>query len=205
MIYPGTLNRHQGVDIAIRAFARAAARMPDAEFHIYGEGPELSALTRLVHDVGLGARVQIRARLPLMQISSVMAQADVGVVPKRASGFGNEAFSTKTLEFMACRVPVIVSKTAVDAYYFSNELVRFFVAEDEASLAEALVEVYDGRGGHSAWIERAHAFAVQHSWQQRAADYRRVVTSLTDGEGRTSAAATPEPIADWSPNDDAQR
>ncbi len=38
-----------------------------------------------------------------------MWRADLGVVPKRAEGFGNEAFSTKILEFMACGVPVLVS------------------------------------------------------------------------------------------------
>ena len=43
-----------------------------------------------------------------------MAAASVGVVPKRSEGFGNEAFSTKTLEFMACGVPVIVSRTRID-------------------------------------------------------------------------------------------
>ena len=31
MLYPGTLNQHQGVDLAIRAFAAVANRMPDAE------------------------------------------------------------------------------------------------------------------------------------------------------------------------------
>ena len=39
ILYPGTLNHHQGVDIAVRAFAIAAPQMPGAEFHVYGRGP----------------------------------------------------------------------------------------------------------------------------------------------------------------------
>ena len=38
-LYPGTLNHHQGVDIAIKAFALVKDGMPNAELHIYGEGP----------------------------------------------------------------------------------------------------------------------------------------------------------------------
>jgi glycosyltransferase involved in cell wall biosynthesis len=43
-----------------------------------------------------------------------MENADLGVVPKRNDPFGDEAFSTKILEFMAMGVPVIVSETRID-------------------------------------------------------------------------------------------
>lgn len=45
----------------------------------------------------------------LREIAGIMEKADLGVVPKRKDNFGNEAFSTKIFEFMAMRVPVIVS------------------------------------------------------------------------------------------------
>jgi glycosyltransferase involved in cell wall biosynthesis len=38
ILYPGSLNHHQGVDIAIRAFALVRKEMPGALFHIYGAG-----------------------------------------------------------------------------------------------------------------------------------------------------------------------
>ena len=37
--YPGTLNWHQGLDIAIKAMDLAKDRMSGAELHIFGEGP----------------------------------------------------------------------------------------------------------------------------------------------------------------------
>jgi glycosyltransferase involved in cell wall biosynthesis len=49
MLYHGGLQRHQGLDIAIRAFARVARQKPEAEFHIYGGGnmkPEWQALVQ---------------------------------------------------------------------------------------------------------------------------------------------------------------
>jgi glycosyltransferase involved in cell wall biosynthesis len=177
-LYPGTLNHHQGLDIAVRAFGLASGRMPGAELHIYGEGPARPMLGQLIGDLGLAGQVRLFDRVPLNQVAAVMADADAGVVPKRADGFGNEAFSTKTLEFMACGVPVIVARTQVDAHYFDDTLVRFFTPGDEADLAAAFQDVYRRRADHGPWIDAARVFAEKHSWQARAADYLNVVEGL---------------------------
>jgi glycosyltransferase involved in cell wall biosynthesis len=189
VLYPGTLNHHQGVDIAIRAFALASARMPGAEFHVYGEGPARPELTRLIAELAVGDRVFLKERVPLKDVAALMAAADVGVVPKRGDGFGNEAFSTKILEFMACGVPVIVSRTQVDAYYFNPSVVRFFKSGDESELAQAMTWVYDHRTEHAEWIRNAREFAVRHSWQERVVDYRQIVNSLLHASSKAAAVA----------------
>ena len=50
--YPGTLNWHQGLDIAISAFAKIGEQIPDAEFHIYGEGPVKASLIEQASNAG---------------------------------------------------------------------------------------------------------------------------------------------------------
>jgi glycosyltransferase involved in cell wall biosynthesis len=183
LLYPGTLNQHQGLDVAVKAFALARARMPGAEFHIYGEGPARQGLLGLIEELGLTGQVKLLDRLPLSEIAGVMGSADVGVVPKRADGFGNEAFSTKTLEFMASGVPVVLSRTRIDSYYFNDALVRFFTSGQEADLARVMIEVYAHRAEHGEWIRRAREFAGRNSWQERAADY----TAIVDARGPVPA------------------
>jgi len=190
ILYPGTLNYHQGVDVAIKAFALVSARMPGAEFHIYGEGPARPDLARLVGELGLGDRVKLMDRVPLDEIPRVMATADVGVVPKRADGFGNEAFSTKILEFMACDVPVVVSRTRIDAHYFDETLVRFFASGHEDDLATALLEMYQHRADSRDLVRAAREFAVRNSWQERVADYRGLVVSLLPARHLAEASAS---------------
>ncbi|HVU26878.1 MAG TPA: glycosyltransferase, partial [Verrucomicrobiae bacterium] len=49
MLYHGGLQRHQGLDVAIRAFAKISNQKTEAEFHIYGGGnmkPEWQALVQ---------------------------------------------------------------------------------------------------------------------------------------------------------------
>ena len=62
VMYPGSLNYHQGVDIAIRAFSKIAGELPEAEFHIYGEGAERDNLSTL------------RPLLPSMDVSSSLTR-----------------------------------------------------------------------------------------------------------------------------------
>ncbi len=178
ILYPGTLNEHQGLDLAIRAFDLVRNRMPDATLQVYGEGPARESLEDLVRELGLGDRIAIRGRVPLVQVAEIMAAANLGVVPKRADGFGNEAFSTKILEFMACGVPVVVSRTRVDAHYFDDRVVRFFTPGDVQGLADALLWAYEHPEEAATMAKSGLAFADANSWQLRADDYRGIVEAL---------------------------
>jgi len=176
LIYPGTLNRHQGVDIAVRAFGLIRTEVPAAELHIYGEGPEKDSLKRLVVELGLDDRVFIRDLLPLEEIIPVIAEADIGVVPKRAEGFGDTAFSTKILEFMALGLPVIVSRTTIDSHYFSDTTVRFFEPGDARSLAEAMRELIGDPRRRQELSDKAAEFVRENSWEAK----KKAYLQLTD-------------------------
>jgi glycosyltransferase involved in cell wall biosynthesis len=187
-LYPGSLNRHQGVDVAIKAFSAARPSMPDSEFHIYGDGPERPALTKLVQDLGLAGCVKIMDRVSLRAMAATISAADVGVVPKRAEGFGNEAFSTKILEFMASGVPVIASRTRIDEYYFDATMLRFFASGDERDLAAAMLETFQNPGPARARAEAGLKFAIRNSWQQRGGEYRQLIASLVASSSSGQAA-----------------
>ena len=178
--YPGTLNWHQGLDIAVKAFAIAHRDAPDMEFHIYGEGSAKSELERLVVELGLQGKVQLHSPLPLRAIAAVMADADLGVVPKRNDSFGGEAFSTKILEFMALGVPLLVADTRIDRHYFNDTLLRFFDSGNVESLAQAMLAAYRDRAAGAAMAANALVFARENSWGIKKHDYLAIVRKLVD-------------------------
>ena len=109
MCYPGTLNWHQGVDLAIRAVALLRDRVPSLKFFVIGDGPERERLKAMVQQERLEDRVVISGVIPIELVAEMMATIDLGVVPKRNDRFGGDAFSTKIPEFMAMGVPVVAA------------------------------------------------------------------------------------------------
>jgi glycosyltransferase involved in cell wall biosynthesis len=179
ILYPGSLNHHQGLDVAISAFARVADEMPGAEYHIYGEGSTKPALKQLATDLGLAGRVFFHDALPTGEIAEIMAGSDLAVVPKRASsGFGNEAASTKIMEFMSLGVPLIVSNTKIDTFYHDDTQVRFFESENEADLAEAMLQLWSDADLRAQLVAGANRFIEQNSWTVRKLDYLALVDRL---------------------------
>ncbi|GAB4367430.1 MAG: hypothetical protein Kow00128_11880 [Deltaproteobacteria bacterium] len=180
MIYPGTFNWHQGIDIAIRAFAVIANKHPEIIFYLYGDGPTRESLVQLTKELGLEKRIVFGGLISIDEIARVMAKADCGIVPKRANSFGNEAFSTKILEFMAIGVPVIVSNTKIDKYYFNNDdLVMFFENENVEDLARKMELMITSNERRVKYINNSLKYIRDNNWDVKKNVYLDLISSLT--------------------------
>jgi glycosyltransferase involved in cell wall biosynthesis len=178
LLYPGSINWHQGLDLAIRAFGKISAKVPQADFHIYGEGPLKRDLVELAKELHLEKRVLFHKPVPLREMAKIIEAADLGIVPKRSDNFGNEAFSTKILEFMAVGVPVIVADTLVDKYYFDDSVVCFFKAGDEEDLARCMLKMIQNPESRRIQTELASRFVDKNDWTARKHDYLDLVDAM---------------------------
>jgi glycosyltransferase involved in cell wall biosynthesis len=181
IIFPGSLNAHQGVDIAIRSVALIHRLLPNAEFHIYGEGADKSRLVQLARELGVAKQVLFMRTLPLREIAARVADADLGVVPKRADSFGNEAFSTKILEFMCAGIPVIVSSTRIDRYYFNDSVVMFSSSDDDEDLARCILLLAGDEARRSEMVRNGSDFVRTMTWDRHKSRYFELVDSLLRG------------------------
>ena len=117
---------------------------------------------------------------PVREIADVMANADLGVVPKRADSFGNEAYSTKIMEFMSLGVPVVASSTKIDRYYFDDSVLRFFESGNPDALAEAMLGVMRDDGQRQRMVNNASEYAARNSWETKKQEYLDLVDGLCD-------------------------
>lgn len=181
ILFPGSFQWHQGLDIAIKALARIADKVPQAELHFYGGGQEKQCLVSLAQGLGVQNRVKFFGGVPLDQMPGIMANADLGVVPKRADSFGNEAYSTKIMEFMSQGVPVVASRTKIDSFYFDDSVIRFFPSGDDSSLASAILDMVGNRALREALANKGYEYVESNSWDIKRLDYFALVDALAIG------------------------
>jgi glycosyltransferase involved in cell wall biosynthesis len=108
-----------------------------------------------------------------------MASADLAIVPKRASTtFGDEAASTKILEFMSVGVPVLVARTSIDTLLFGEGVVRFFESDDVQSLANELLYLYRNKDIRDELSNRGLVHSRENAWTDKRRVYLNIIDSL---------------------------
>lgn len=189
LTYPGSLNWHQGLDIAIRAFASVAGRMRDTEFHIYGEGPAKPPLVELAIQLGMQDRIIFHDFLSSRAIAKIMAVTDLAIEPKRAnSAFSNEALSTKILEFMSLGVPVIACRTRIHAYYYDDSIIQYYEADNEKELAEQMLRLRNDPALRARLAANAEIYVRSNTWDARKHEYLELIDSLVRPKVQTNVS-----------------
>jgi glycosyltransferase involved in cell wall biosynthesis len=186
--YLGRLKRYKGVDIVIRAFARA--ELHDATLEIAGSGDHRDALQRLAHSLDLGERVRFLGRiseeekLALLRRSWGLAFAS----PKEGWGITN-------LEAAACGTPVVASNSPGIRESVRDGETGFLVPHADI---DAMAAAFRRLGGSLELVRTlgvaARSFAESFTWE-RAADQTEshlleVAERPSVGEGRSPGVAT---------------
>jgi glycosyltransferase involved in cell wall biosynthesis len=178
LVYHGTLARRLGLDIAVRAVAKARAEVPNLQLRIIGAGEEREPLIALRDELGLQAHVSFSdGFVPVNQIPALIADADVGLIPLRMSSGTDIMLPTKLLEYVTMGIPCITPKTGTIARYFDDTMVEFFEAENVDALAKAIVRLRNDPQRCLALSQQAtERFGAVYTWSR----HRRVYTELVE-------------------------
>lgn len=106
VVFLGRLTPKKGLDTLVTAFARVAAKAPDAQLVLAGPDDHGYARTvrRLIEDAGIGDRVTETGMLTGRDKLALLADTDVWVLPSYTENFGMAA-----VEAMAGGAPVVIS------------------------------------------------------------------------------------------------
>jgi glycosyltransferase involved in cell wall biosynthesis len=181
LIYPGTLSYQHGLDILIRAMVLVVKEVRNIQLHVYGHKDASQfkqVLEDLIREHDLTDVVFFHDAVPPEKLGPIIADFDVGVVPKRGGVFAGEAFSTKVFDFMAAGIPVIASRTKIDTYYFDDSQIKFFTPEDAGDLARGIVELYRNPAQRAVMADNGKKYIEKNHWDVKKTLYSDILEKI---------------------------
>ena len=126
VMYTGTLDRFQRVDYLLQAMVRVGERHPDARLVIasnLAKDEDLAVVRADARRLGIEERVVLVHPVPLGELPSYLAAADVTVCPRPAC----PGFPVKVLNYMAARKAIVTARGSAKSL---RHMETAFVADD---------------------------------------------------------------------------
>lgn len=112
----GKLIGIKGFNLATKVFKLFSDKIPDAEFEIIGDGPELPRLKNLAQKLKIEEKVQFKNWLPRNEFLKELASCDVFLFPSLRDGGG-----AVVVEAMAASKPVVCLDIGGPGFHVNNE------------------------------------------------------------------------------------
>lgn len=182
LIYAGALTPTYELDVAIRALALVHARRPELEIRLdlYGRGDVEEPLRTLAAELGLGDAIRFHGRIPIEDVPTAIAEADIGLAPTRLDPFTRSSLSTKIFEYAAMAKPVVASRLPLIERELPRDAVAMYEPGDVESLGARILETVDEPAARSARVATLRSWVEGRPWEDDAARYVGLIERLVD-------------------------
>ena len=139
ILFVGRMAPKKGLVPLVRAMPRVLEAVPEARLHIVGGSEPFNFLGDAVADeiraLGLSGHVQVEMAVPESELPGYYRSHDVLIAPSE----GYESLPTVILEAIACRTPVIATKSWGTPEVLGDDHPGLLESTEPADIAEALV------------------------------------------------------------------
>jgi glycosyltransferase involved in cell wall biosynthesis len=164
LVYFGTLANRLGIDLAIKAVAHLADKVPNIRFHIIGEGDQKEELRALSERLGVEKAVHYAGAIRLEELPNYLKDMDLTIIPNRRNSATELMLPVKMLESIAMGIPVATARLNTIEYYFNDEMVFFFEPENVSSLQSTILEAINSPSLRLQKRDNARAFLKPYGW-----------------------------------------
>lgn len=165
ILYQGGLQQGRGLDKLIRT----AIDVPNAYFVFIGGGRLALDLAYLRDELGLQERVHFIPTVPLSQLPSYTASADIGVQPIENTCLNHYTTdSNKLFEYLIAGLPVVATDfPEIRRIVRSNNVGLLVPANDSSSLAAALSQLVTDIELRKSFATNARSTARTLNWEEQ--------------------------------------
>lgn len=155
LVTPGALIARKGQALVLEALAG----LPDARLALAGAGEDEAKLRARTQQLGLGERVHVLGQVGHDVLPTLMAAADVMVLPSASEGLANV-----WVEALACGTPIVVPDVGGAREVVHSAAAGRLVEREASAIAAALREILSSPPAQADVAGHAERF----SWEQNA-------------------------------------
>ena len=179
MIYHGYIPERYGLDLILQSIDQLKSEIPNILFTLIGDGEFLPELKIMADDLNLtDTHVEFLDVVPVDQLPSLIAEADIAIVPYRNDVFTDALLPTKLLEYALMGLPTIAACTSTIAYYFDDSMVQFIEPGNLQELTHAIRELYVDPARRDQLSRGIQTFNQQYNWEASGQKYAELVKQL---------------------------
>lgn len=179
VVYHGTILHRYGVDLGIRAFAKARAKDPRLVMSVLGDGDFLPEVRKLAKELELSEDILhfSNGRLPLHEVAEAIRDSHIGIIPNRDDQ-EDSVLPTKLLEYVSIGIPAIAPRTRCIQRYFTEDQVELVPVEDVDAMADAILRLATDSKRRTEVVEAARSWQDSYGFDVQMKFLRRTIDHL---------------------------
>jgi glycosyltransferase involved in cell wall biosynthesis len=186
--YHGTIAERLGIDLIVKAIAKAREFCPDLHLLLIGEGDYLETIKCLVDDLKVSDIIQIIGFVPVEELPRYLCNVDVGIIGNRyyTEIKQNYMLPVKMLEYAAMEIPTIAPRLKSICCYFNEDSAIYYMPDDIEDMAGRIVEVYKERSIIDKKKEGLRNFNQIYNWRTMEERYLGIIHHLVGSNSQES-------------------
>lgn len=179
LLYHGTIAKRHGLGLVVQALPEIKKQVPNVQFVIIGNGEYTDELKNMVRRLNLKNTVVFRDPVPHEQIAAEILSCNAVICVPPQDVFIEMALSTKILETLVLRKPVIVSRNRCNEYYFKDDEVFFVDPSKLENIVAAVRQIYELSQTDKRMTSSIYSRVLQKfNWDVEKVKYERIVDQL---------------------------
>lgn len=168
IVYLGVLQKLQGVQLLIEAFAEILKKMPGVSLTIIGSGDFEANLKQMVKELNLEGCIKFTGTISDEEARQVLCKCAIGVAPYYLDDpYSNTRFTepTKPKTYLSCGLPVIITRVSKIALDIDKAKAGIAIDYNKTELIEALSKLLSDDVLYRQYRHNAIAFVAQYDWK----------------------------------------
>ncbi|MCL3780220.1 glycosyltransferase [Prolixibacteraceae bacterium JC049] len=179
LFYAGGLNKHRGLQIAIRGLQIALKDRPELELNIVGFGSYEEELKELTRSLKLEDKVHFLGRKTQSETYDEMLKADIMLIPHLRSVQTDNSSPNKLYQYMYAAKPILTSDCQSLKRIVLTEKVGFcYVAEEAEDFARQLKLLITANSENELGLNGREAVVHQYNWERQRRELNELYESL---------------------------